>query len=1279
MKVMAFIDSGANVSSFSLDCIKRAGWTDRIEKPPDGEPTVIESFDQNKTIPRKGIIRSVIAADGKGLREHAFEVVNSKEELIIGTDLFEFIGIQMTGIPFRFPGDKKGHQAFKEAAEEEEALRRLRAPWGLEDRIEEGEFQWLAKELTEELTANLDIDPNVPACVNIPEATMTIPLNTEASFRHQYATPRAAQNAMDEKVADWAERNIIEPGDAASDFNSALLAVSKKDLAGQRTKWRICIDFRHINAAMTETFGHARERMPHLHQALAKTSGFSHASAIDLSESFHQLPIALNDRDKTTFTHRGKKWRCARWPFGLSPASLRFQKIMEVVLAGLENVTVVWIDDVLIYTKGTVQHHAEMVKEVLRRLTKHNLRVNPDKCNFGYKRVLMLGHYLSGDERSIDPLKAKTAADWPEPKTNKDVQRLLGFGNFVRDYVPCYARLTRPLEELKKLKRFALEEHPEAKEAFHKLRYALSHSPVLKEPRDDLPMLVATDASRYGVGAILYQEEKGKRRFIAFAAGSLKGAQKNYGATKRELLGIIFALKSFHNYIFRRKFTLFTDHKALTALYTVRKLSYVLEDWLDTLLQYDFDCVHRPGVDMILPDTLSRLFDEEQPATSGNRNTPRINVQTRRQRLAAAEQPQAQEQPEGHVDDAELDSHASESEEDAAQDEAALEAAPKHESPKNDGEADSQAVPKIQQRPATARHTLSRAFKIDELSKFPEKELASFIAERFMKTCPSIEDRAKLMADRHSPTHRGAETLWRELWRSGFFWPGMRRDALNMVSRCRPCIQYNIGREGFHPIRSLQAEAPWDHIAVDSLEMPASSSNTYKHILIVVDVKTRYLVTRPLKTHTMEEMAQVLHDVFTTFGPPKEMQSDNGTEYVNRLVKELCLQATIKHTTAAPFNPRANGLAETFVKAVKNALKKTLEGALDKWDQALPAVTFAINAHDGKRSKTAPFTLFWGRAANAWTDYALAEIMGPAIEQMEEALEALPDYDIVMADELQQERNDFKRIVADNVALGADKAQQAANAVIDQKRKSITRAYPKGAIVFICNEDRVSKFDPLWLGPFTVRKRNKKTGCYKLKDIEGEHLKRPMPISKLKWVSDHDVNLLDAEGQEIELAQERGVVDAIIKTKMEKGQHLYLVRWKHSQEQNEWLRAKDFDDPSSVISFWRKNAPTRKKRTKKDSLPAAESAVDADADVHDFTGQVLDIPADWFGRLYAKQTYKDDWKRATEHGVVQRRSSRKPRGEKTMWVVTQPRSETPLETHKMRQDAVEKYARRDKE
>jgi transposase InsO family protein len=1242
LDVMAFIDTGANVSCFSQSFVERANLQSRVKPPKRGETDHINGFDEDHQTPRIGTVTCAIIAHKRGEEDHEFEVINSTDEVIIGTDLFEFIGITLHGVPFQFPDGDKGRRAFNEAATAEEDLRKPIKPWDVEDRINAKDFAWLANAIAPELRANAALDPAQPACSTIPEATFKIPLNLPAgqgSFRHQYSCPLEAQPAMDHRVTTWHQEGVTERGNASSNFNSAVLAVKKKSLSGEKTDWRICIDFRHINALLTETFGHARDRMPHLAEALAKAKGFTIASSLDLKDSFHQFEVDEPDRDKTTFTHKGQRWRFARWPFGLNPASLRFQKIMEVVLEGLEDSTIVWIDDTLVYTIGTVAEHAAALKEVLRRLNNHGLRINADKCHFGFSRVLMLGHFLSGTTNAIDPLKARTAATWPLPTTGKDIERLMGFGNFVRGYVPCYSRITSALEPLKKIKSFVLEDHPAAEQAFFNLRKALGDTPVLQQPDPELPLFVATDASRLGLGAVLYQVDlQGKTRYIAFASTSLKGAQKNYGATKRELLGIIFGLRSFHNYLCGRRFTLFTDHKALTALFTVRHLSYVLQDWIDTLLQYDFDCVHRPGVEMILPDTLSRLFEndgghEEQPEQTRIIDAIRKDEDDRALDIAANKAPTARAMQ--HI-----------------------------------------TVKQLKKLTTTPSTGLRQRIRVDELAVYPERELAALINERFSKVCPKPEQREQLLSTRHaSGGHFGAESLYKETWRAGYFWPGLRKQCAEVVSRCRSCVQYNVVAQGFHPTHSLQAENPFDHIAVDTLEMPATSDNGFKYILIVVDVMTRYLITRPLKTHTMEEMANVLFEIFSTFGPPKIMQSDNGTEFINQLVAELCLQANVEHRTAAPFNPRSNGLAETYVGTFKQVLKKSLAGNLRTWDIKLPPKTLNVNMHEGKLSKTAPFTMFYSRTANPWCDYTVGEILGPdaqALQQakLEEALDQLPEYDVLQLEEQKARLQDLKMVAHSAVKERVKQAQQIKNSALDKKRLSVARKIPIGAIVFIINEDYAAKFEPLYIGPFTVHRRSEKSKCYYLIDVDGEHLGRPIPISKIKQVSDQNVALFDNDGKAIELAQERGIVKTILKHKSEDNKDMYLVQWKDASEPNEWLSADAFDDPSAVGNFWRRLQPTRKR--KRDAKPQQqqpdEQSETSESD-EDFTGRQLEIPATWWSTAYAKETYGSDYKKTKEAAVV----TSKAKG-KGLWNIKQPKSATPEQEFIIREDAIELYA-----
>ena len=172
-----------------------------------------------------------------------------------------------------------------------------------------------------------------------------------------------------------------------------------------------------------------------------------------------------------------------------------------------------------------------------------------------------------------------------------------------------YSKLMAPLEQLRHSE--SIEWTTDLQSIMDKVRNILSSNLVLSYPDFDKEFHVATDASNHGIGAVLYQEVDGKRKYVSFSARAITTSESGYGSTKRELLAIIFALKQFRPYLFGSPFKLYTDHKALIFMFTQKHLNQMLENWLETLLSLDFTVYHRPGIKNILPDKLSRFYDSD--------------------------------------------------------------------------------------------------------------------------------------------------------------------------------------------------------------------------------------------------------------------------------------------------------------------------------------------------------------------------------------------------------------------------------------------------------------------------------------------------------------------------------------------------------------------------------------------------------------------------------------------------------------------------------------------
>lgn len=1116
---MAPVDSLADISCVSLETSKLLRC--KILSLPVGAAPRLKLAGKDMFVNRIGRVRLNIRAGEQDIT-HFFEVLDCDFPMILGLDIMPRLGFYVGGVPTSWPGPRAGTSQAAEARTAEENLFQRDSPWCLEHQCPPEEIKLLNAVLEPRLLANAAIDPALPACPTISEANLHLPMDDSTlegskTFRRQYDIHNAAKPALRKAMAKWESQHCFEPADPGTDFNSPLMAAGKKDADGLKTDWRICFDTRHINALLSRE-GFANGRIPRIEELLRRLSGFTHASCLDLSSAYQQLPIAPEDRHKTAFTYEGRHLQWQRWPFGLSPATPQFQKVMEIVLEGIEGV-VIYVDDVAVVTNGSIEDHAKVVAQVIDRLNEHRLRLNIDKCHFGFRRITMLGHSVTGDSQSIDATKVNQAIDWPEPTSGKDVMRFLGFANFLRGYIPDYARIAQPLDGLRSAgRKLQLNDHQ--REAFQTMKAAINKAPCLSTPLPNVQFQLATDASQSGLGAVLYQEVDGVRRYVGFASKALNGAQRNYPATKRELLAVVYALRAFSHYLFGEKFILYTDHQALTSIFTINTVSYVIANWLDVLLEYDFEIRHRPGIEMVIPDSLSRLY-ESTLENEGVRESPALNcIMLEQEAIRACQTLQAQ-------------------------------------SP-----------------------TLCPLSVAEPPAKRPNLELDEFIKERFdKKTVSSHEDQVKMLRSAHAFSHFGAEHLFKQVWDKGYFWNGMRRMCDEIVGTCHTCLQYNVRRKGFNPTRSLRADAPWDHIAIDcAVDLPVSKSGN-SAILILVDVATRFVVAKPLPNTQEATVARALFEVFTTFGPPKAMQSDQGKEFTNRLLAKLSKAAGIDHRFVAAYNPQANGLAERSVRTIKESLKKRLSGSFDRWDEALPGTIFAINTKDHKLTKTAPFTLFFGRGVAAWEDYSTQQLIFSDYEK--QASKSAKEWVELQPEEVQRiskNNAEFIKHVRNPLQKGSNDRQDEQNAQLDKKRKLIDTRIRPGCLVYLQDRKKTSKLEASFVGPFLVHRQSKRSLTFFLDNLQGTRLPRSFTAQELIFVRDTNLPIATAQGDDMDLTAPQGSIKNILLDRpAEDGSTEYLVTWRDSGEQ-EWVPASSFSAAGDLANYHRHAKPFKKRK-----------------------------------------------------------------------------------------------------
>ena len=1006
---------------------------------------------------------------------------------IIGLDLFSQLNIQVHGVPVNFPWEAGQDDDFLQGDFEDfdpNWLDQHKAPAQLRE--------LLLQAIEPLLQENSDLAPD-SFCTH-PSAEVHLHTgDAKPVYVPQYRVSDFMSKVIDDQVAKWAKNGVICSAPTDSMWNSPLLAALDRAAKAKGKDPRVCIDPRKINAILASD----PRPIPDVREVHKALKGFKFISEIDLTKGFNQFPIAVQDRIKTTFTWDKHKWMFQGAPFGLKPLSQIFQGVIEQILSGVRSFATPFIDNIYVHTNTTMEDHAGHVCQVLAILNKWNLRINRAKCFFGYTAVNVLGHLVSGDSRQPDPAKVKDAWHWNVPQTGKDIERFLGFTNYLRDHIPNYAHLAAPLESLRKVRKITPQQWDRrCVTAFSKLRQAISMAPVLHTPLPKVPYCLATDASQRGLGWCLYQlhPDTGKERYILFGAKALNKAQVNYGATRRELLAIVTAIQSCRYYLQGQHFKLYTDHKALTYLFTQRHVNYMMLNYIDILFDYDFEIIHRPGIHMILPDALSRIYQEEPKGECG-----------------------------------------------------------------------------------ASRVT---AVKLSESVSYPDKELKDFINNRFAKAFVEPAKRAELLQAQHVNGHFGAETLFAKIWHQGYYWPGLRSDCQAQVSSCLQCLRYNVGKSGYHTRQYITAELPFDHIAMDTITGFPTTERGNNVILVITDLCTRFKLLLPQQTKSAAETAANVWKVFCTFPLPKIVQSDNGTEFCNQVIKSLFDLHGVDHRTIAAYNPRANGSAESAVGSCQQVLRKLTNGNMKDWDDFLPSAQLALNSKANRSTKSSPASLLYGLDVNAFADYDRATSK------------------LLTINELQKRQAIVSSLIRPTANNNFRNAQKKRTDAVNSKIRK-TPPIPVGSLVMLKDPTRTNKHQPVWNGPYRVV-RQKTGGTYTLQCVDNSLYHREPPRDHLKVIDAKASLPLD----------DVYFVERILNHKGAKNKRFFLIKWLNfPSSDNSWEPESNLLGCETLLDdYWRTHKALQAQKPKNHPPTANNEQKNATAALNEPETAAASIP-----------------------------------------------------------------------
>lgn len=744
--------------------------------------------------------------------------------------------------------------------------------------------------------------------------------------------PFKAQAAID--YLRMAEKNgIIEPCSGSYAGNWMLLP--KGD-----GRFRFVQDFQELNRVSVKNSAIPPNPL-YLTEAAA---GRKILSKIDLISGYFQIPLDKRDRDLTGInTPLGMK-RMTALPQGYTNSPAIFQERMRSILSDLLPDPVdIFIDDIIVMgprdddgtrdadgRRSFIIQHINDVLKVLDKLMDAGLTVSARKCFFAIKEVEILGYRVSPQGRMIEEEFKNSILKWPDLKTAKEVRSFLGTARVYRIFYRDFARISEPLNRLtREGTLFVWGE--EEKKAFEAIKKAITEAPILvpfsvDDPSSYDEIVLSTDASSVGYGAVLEKVNEGKRNPILFESKCFDPKeQKNWSICKKELYAVKKAIEKFGPYLHGCRFTVRVDSTTVASWLRGKSApDEFFSRWLTPLLAMDFKVVVISSSENKVADSLSRQYTSAV-AMFSDEQIPEEYMPVIDYLLYGVLPP-----------------------------------------------GDPSAI--IRKSHRLLFHD-GKLFRFEKNSSGPRRMVFGESTKKEL---------IALFHDGIYGGHRGVKATFAKL-RSWFYWPKLFEDVEAYVKGCKSCQLYDPLKK-IEPLVPSFPTAVWQKVHVDLVEMPKGRGGV-QYIIDARDDLSGFVVAEAITNKSPATIAKFLRNLIGQFGVCEIMVGDRGelkTAQIQSRLKALGIDLRL----SSSYHPQTNGVVERGHKELVKALKRWLgPDRQGLWPDYLALAVLADNSTVHRTTGMSPFEMMFGRIPCLPLDLVPEVFIAKEVRSREELIE----------------------------------------------------------------------------------------------------------------------------------------------------------------------------------------------------------------------------------------------------------------------------------------------------